>query len=201
MLAHTADPAVAEQKRALRKEAMARRDALEAEFRARAAQTVAERGLPFPVYRGEVFSAYAPMRSEFDPRPLIAKIAAAGGRIVLPAIVEGRIVFREHDPGAALTAGVFGTSEPPARARELDPDVLLVPLLAFDAQGGRIGYGKGYYDQAIARLKKSRRIGTVGLAFEAQRVEEVPVTERDQRLDLILTEAGAHWVERSGKKG
>jgi len=201
MLAHASDPTTVEKKRALRKEAMARRDALEAEFRARAAQTVAERGLPFPVYRGEVFSAYAPMRSEFDPRPLIAKIAAAGGRIVLPAIVEGRIVFREHDPGAALTAGVFGTSEPPARARELDPDVLLVPLLAFDAQGGRIGYGKGYYDQAIARLKKSRRIGTVGLAFEAQRVEEVPVTERDQRLDLILTEAGAHWVERSGKKG
>ena len=200
MLAHASDPTTVEKKRALRKEAMARRDALEAEFRARAARTVAERGLPFPVYRGEVFSAYAPMRSEFDPRPLIAKIAAAGGRIVLPAIVEGRIVFREHDPGAALTAGVFGTSEPPARARELDPDVLLVPLLAFDAQGGRIGYGKGYYDQAIARLKKSRRIGTVGLAFEAQRVEEVPVTERDQRLDLILTEAGAHWVERSGKK-
>jgi 5-formyltetrahydrofolate cyclo-ligase len=201
MLAHPSDlAAIVEQKRALRKEAMARRDALDPEFRARAAQTVAERGLPFPVFRGEVFSAYSPMRSEFDPRPLVAKIAAAGGRIVLPAIVEGRIVFREHATDAALNAGVFGTSEPPASARELDPDVLLVPLLAFDARGGRIGYGKGYYDQAIARLRKARRIGTVGIAFEPQRVAEVPLTPHDQRLDLILTEAGEHWVERSGKK-
>jgi 5-formyltetrahydrofolate cyclo-ligase len=192
--------AIAEKKRALRKEAMARRDALDAEFRARAARMVAERELPFPVFRGEVFSAYVPMRSEFDPRPLVARITAAGGRVVLPAIVDGRIVFREHEPGAALEAGAFGTSEPPASARELDPDVLLVPLLAFDAKGGRIGYGKGYYDQAIARLRTARRIGAVGLAFEAQRVDQIPVTDRDQRLDLILTEAGAHWIERSGKK-
>jgi 5-formyltetrahydrofolate cyclo-ligase len=140
------------------------------------------------------------MHSEFDPRPLAAKIAADGGRIVLPAIVEGRIVFREHGAGAALHSGVFGTSEPPADARELDPDILLVPLLAFDAKGGRIGYGKGYYDRAIARLKENRRIATVGLAFEAQRVDDIPLTPHDQRLDLILTEAGEHWVGRSGKK-
>jgi len=200
MLAQAADPTIVERKRALRQAAMARRDALASEFRARAAQIIAERGLPFPVYRGEVFSAYAPMRSELDPRPLLTKIAAAGGRIVLPAIVKGAIVFRLHDPAAPLRAGVFGTSEPAVDARELDPDVLLVPLLAFDAKGGRIGYGKGYYDQALARLRKARRSGAVGIAFEAQRVEEVPVTPNDQRLDLILTETDEHWVERSGKK-
>jgi 5-formyltetrahydrofolate cyclo-ligase len=192
--------AVVQRKRALRAQAMARRDALDPAERARIAQLVAAAPLPFPVFRGEVFSAYAPMRSEFDPRPLAAKIVAAGGRIVLPAIVAGELVFREHDPNAPLAAGVFGTSEPPPTAPVLDPDVLLVPLLAFDRRGGRLGYGKGFYDRAIARVRASRRCGTVGLAFEAQRVEEIPLTPNDQRLDLILTEAGAHWVEPSGKK-
>lgn len=197
MLAQTDD--IAEKKRALRAAALARRDALAPDFRIRAAKAVAERGLPFPVFKYEVFSAYEPMRSEFDPRPLLAKIVAAGGRIVLPAIVDGHIVFRLHEPGSKLVAGPFGTSEPPADARELKPDVLLAPLLAFDAKGNRLGYGKGYYDEAIARMRSERRVGAVGIGFEAQRFDEVPVTERDQRLDLILTEQAVHWVDRPGK--
>ena len=155
-----------------------------------------ERGLPFKIYKNTVFSAYEPMRSEFDPRPLLEKIAAVGGKVVLPAIVDGRIVFRLHELGSKLVAGSFGTSEPPPDARELKPDVLLVPLLAFDAQGGRLGYGKGYYDAAITGMRKERRVGAIGLAFEAQRVDKVPVTERDQRLDLILTEEREYWAPR-----
>jgi 5-formyltetrahydrofolate cyclo-ligase len=134
------------------------------------------------------------MRSELDPRPLLKNIRAAGGRIVLPAIVEGKIVFRLHELGDALVPGTFGTSEPRGDARALDPDILLVPLAAFDLNGGRIGYGKGYYDEAIARLRQKRRIGVVGLAFETQQVEEVPLTPRDQKLDLVLTEAGVRWI-------
>ena len=194
MLAQTDD--IVEKKRALRAAALARRDALAPDFRMRAAKAVAERGLPFKIYKNTVFSAYEPMRSEFDPRPLLAKITAAGGRVVLPAIVDGRIVFRLHEPGSKLVAGAFGTSEPPADARELKPDILLVPLLAFDAKGDRLGYGKGYYDAAIARMRSERRVGAVGLAFEAQRFDEVPVTERDQRLDLILTEQREYWAPR-----
>ncbi len=194
MLAQTDD--IVERKRALRAAALARRDALAPDFRISAAKAVAARGLPFRIYRNTVFSAYEPMRSEFDPRPLLAKIIAAGSRIVLPAIVESRIVFRLHEPGNRLVAGTFGTSEPPADARELKPDILLVPLLAFDAKGDRLGYGKGYYDDAIARMRSERRVGVVGLAFEAQRVDEVPLTERDQRLDLILTEQRETWAPR-----
>jgi 5-formyltetrahydrofolate cyclo-ligase len=194
MLAQTDD--IVERKRALRAAALARRDALAPDFRMRAAKAVAERGLPFKIYKNTVYSAYEPMRSEFDPRPLLEKIAAAGGRIVLPAIVDGRIVFRLHESGSKLVAGKFGTSEPPADARELKPDILLVPLLAFDAKGGRLGYGKGYYDAAIARMRSERRVGAVGLAFEAQRVDTVPMSERDQRLDLILTEQREYWTPR-----
>ena len=194
MLAQTDD--IVEKKRALRAAALARRDALAPDVRVRAAKMLAERGLPFKIFKHEVFSAYEPMRSEFDPRPLLEKIIAAGGRIVLPAIVDGRIVFRLHEPGSKLVAGAFGTSEPPPDARELKPDVLLVPLLAFDAKGGRIGYGKGYYDAAIVRMRSERRMGAVGLAFEAQRVDDVPMTERDQRLDLIVTEEREYWAPR-----
>ena len=191
---------VVAQKRVLRAAALARRDALKPVVRARAAEAIAARELPFPIYKGTVFSAYAPMRSELDPGPLIGKIRAAGGRIVLPAIVLGRIVFRLHEPGDLLVPGTFGTSEPRAEARELNPDVLLVPLAAFDSKGGRLGYGKGYYDEAIARLKQERRIGVVGLGFEAQRVDKIPLSPRDQRLDLVLTEAGAQWFSTFGKK-
>lgn len=194
MLAQTDD--IVEKKRALRAAALARRDALAPDVRMRAAKVLAERGLPFQIFEHEVFSAYEPMRSEFDPRPLLEKIIAAGGRIVLPAVVDGGILFRLHESGNKLVAGAFGTSEPPPDARELKPDVLLVPLLAFDANGGRLGYGKGYYDAAIARLRSERRVGAVGLAFEAQRVDAVPVTERDQRLDLIVTEEREYWVPR-----
>lgn len=194
MLAQTDD--IVEKKRALRSAALARRDALAPDFRMRAAKALAERGLPFQIFKHEVFSAYEPMRSEFDPRPLLARIIAAGGRIVLPAIVSGRIVFRLHEPGAKLVAGAFGTFEPPADARELKPDILLVPLLAFNAKGGRLGYGKGYYDAAIAGMRAERRVGVVGLAFETQRFDEVPVTERDQPLDLILTEEREYWAPR-----
>jgi 5-formyltetrahydrofolate cyclo-ligase len=146
MLAQTDD--IVEKKRALRAVALSRRDALAPDFRASAAKAVAERGLPFQVFKNEVFSAYEPMRSEFDPRPLLEKISAAGGRIVLPAIVEGRIMFRLHESGSKLVAGPFGTSEPPKDARELKPDILLVPLLAFDAKGGA-SEAASYYDAAI----------------------------------------------------
>ena len=103
------------------------------------------------------------------------------------------------NPAASSSPARSALRSQPATARELKPDVLLVPLLAFDAKGGRLGYGKGYYDAAIAGMRAERRVGAVGLAFEAQRFDEVPVTERDQRLDLILTEEREYWAPR--KKG
>ena len=93
--------------------------------------------------------------------------------------------------GAPLDAGQWGIREPKADAPEVDPDILLVPLLAFDRTGHRIGYGAGYYDMTIARLRSRKTITAIGIAFAMQEVPTVPATERDARLDLVLTEREA----------
>jgi len=90
--------------------------------------------------------------------------------------------------GAPLAAGVWGIRQPPTEAPEVAPDILLVPLLAFDRTGHRIGYGAGYYDLTIAALRASKSIIAAGIAFAAQEIAEVPATPRDARLDLVLTE-------------
>lgn len=90
--------------------------------------------------------------------------------------------------GAPLVAGVWGIREPPADAPELFPDILIVPLLAFDRHGHRIGYGAGYYDMTIARLRSIKPVTAIGIAFATQEIAQVPATPRDARLDLMLTE-------------
>jgi 5-formyltetrahydrofolate cyclo-ligase len=93
--------------------------------------------------------------------------------------------------GAPLNAGVWGIREPPADAAEVFPDILIVPLLAFDRAGHRIGYGAGYYDMTITRLRALKPVTAIGIAFAAQEVAAVPATPRDAPLDLVLTERGA----------
>ena len=90
--------------------------------------------------------------------------------------------------GRATRAGQWGIREPKAEEPEVDPDILLVPLLAFDRAGQRIGYGAGYYDMTIARLRSRKPVTAIGIAFSTQEVAAVPATERDERLDLVLTE-------------
>ena len=90
--------------------------------------------------------------------------------------------------GDALSSGQWGIREPKADAPEVAPDILLVPLLAFDRSGHRIGYGAGYYDMTIAKLRAMKPVVAVGIAFAAQEIASVPVTPRDARLDLVLTE-------------
>jgi 5-formyltetrahydrofolate cyclo-ligase len=92
--------------------------------------------------------------------------------------------------GAPLVSGVWGIREPPADAPEVFPDILIVPLLAFDRRGYRLGYGGGYYDRTIARLRAVKPVTAAGLAFAAQQIDQVPTTPRDERLDLVLTEGG-----------
>jgi 5-formyltetrahydrofolate cyclo-ligase len=99
-------------------------------------------------------------------------------------------VFRRWRPGAPLEAAPFGLSHPPAEAGTVDPDVLLVPLAAFDRRGHRIGYGRGYYDRALARLDARGRRRAIGVAFSVQEVDAVPDEPHDRRLDAVLTEAG-----------
>ena len=173
-----------------RREALARRDALPAPERAAAAEAVAGRPFPLPVPAGTIVSGYSPMKSEFNPVPLMRRLADAGAGLALP-VVAGRgkpLIMRAWSFGAPLTAGVWGIREPGPDAPGVDPDILLVPLAAFDRRGHRIGYGAGYYDLTIAGLRARKPVTAVGLAFAAQEIEAVPITPRDARLDLVLTE-------------
>lgn len=143
---------------------------------------------------GCVVSGYWPMGDEFDVRPLLRALHARGHPCGLPVVVvRGRpLVFRAWTPETALVPAEFGTSVPPADAPEVVPRMLLVPLLAFDVRGVRLGYGGGFYDMTLAHLRAGGpAVVAVGVGFAAQRVDRVPCAATDQRLDWLLTEAGA----------
>ena len=173
----------------LRRAALARRDAMPAAERAAAAELIAARGLLVPV-DGAIVAGFMPIRSEINPLPLLRKLAAAGARLALPVVAgPGRpLVMRAWGFGAPLARGVWGIRQPPPEAAEVAPDILIVPLLAFDRSGHRIGYGAGYYDLTIAALRRSKSVIAAGIAFAAQEIAAVPATPRDARLDLVLTE-------------
>jgi 5-formyltetrahydrofolate cyclo-ligase len=186
-------PDIAAEKADLRRNAIARRDALPAEERKAAAEAIAARAFPLPVAPGAIVSGFMPMRSEINPLPLMQKLTGAGARLALPRIV-GRghpLSMRAWAFGAPLERGQWGIREPGADAPEVDPDILLVPLLAFDRAGYRLGFGAGYYDMTITALRGRKTIVAAGIAFAAQEVPAVPRTERDARLDLVLTEREA----------
>ena len=183
-------PTPAETKDALRREAFARRDALDPERRARAAHAIAERALALPDLEGLTpVGAYWPMRSEVDPRPLIEALLARGQESALSQIRHPHLSWRLWRPGDVLVKGGFGVREPGPDAPECFPQALLVPLAAFDRRGGRLGYGKGHFDRAIAALSAMHSVLTVGLAFAAQEIERVPAEDHDRRLDVVVTEA------------
>ena len=182
------DPAAAKQR--LRAAFMARRDAIAASEREAAALALAGHHADLPIAPGTVASAYWPIRSELDPRPLMQALFGRGVVTVLPTIPDrDTLGFREWTPGGALVAGKFGTHEPPAEAAERAPDVLLVPLLAFTRSGDRLGYGAGHFDRALQRLA-SRGVTAIGLAFAAQETAELPVEPHDQPMAAVLTEHG-----------
>ena len=177
----------------LRKAALDARDAMEVAARAGASEKLATRGVPFEVAPGAVVSGYSPIRSELDPVPLMRKLAAQGARLALPAILgRGKsLVFRAWVPGDRLTMGPLGILEPSPAAAALIPDIMLVPLAAFDRLGHRIGYGAGHYDFTLAHLRKLKPIIAVGLAFAAQEIKAVPALAHDVALDYVLTEKKA----------
>jgi 5-formyltetrahydrofolate cyclo-ligase len=130
------------------------------------------------------------MKSEINPIPLMRKLADAGATLALPVVAgKGRLlIMRAWSVGEPLASGVWGIREPKPDAPEVFPDILIVPLLAFDRRGHRIGYGAGYFDMTIAALRARKPIVAAGIAFAAQEIAEVPTTPRDARLDLVLTE-------------
>jgi 5-formyltetrahydrofolate cyclo-ligase len=174
----------------LRAEALAARDALSEKDRAAAAQAIALRGLPIEITPGAVVAGYSPIRSEVDPAPLMRKLAGEGAQLALPAITaRGQSLrFRAWYPNDRLLVGPLGILEPSPAAAELIPDIVLVPLAAFDPAGHRIGYGAGHYDRTLAQLRKLRAVTGIGLAFAAQQVKAVPALQHDVALDYVLTE-------------
>jgi 5-formyltetrahydrofolate cyclo-ligase len=174
----------------LRREASARREALSPSERQQAAEAIAGRPFPIAIAAGAIVAGFMPMKSEINPLPLMRKLAEEGAALALP-VVSGRgrpLTMRAFNVGDTLAAGVWGIREPPPSAPVVAPDILLVPLLAFDRRGHRIGYGAGYYDMTIAALRAVKTIAAIGLAFAKQEVPAVPVTARDALLDLVLTE-------------
>ena len=174
----------------LRTAALAKRDALSDKQRAAAAKAVATKGLPIEIAPGIIVSGYSPIRSEIDPIPLMRALAAQGARLALPAVMaRGKsLAFRAWSPDDRLMLGPLGIPEPSPAAAELVPDIMLVPLAAFDRLGHRIGYGAGHYDYTLAHLRKIKAIAAIGLAFAAQEVKSVPALQHDVALDYVLTE-------------
>jgi 5-formyltetrahydrofolate cyclo-ligase len=177
-------------KASLRAAALSARDALSGDHRAAAALAIAARGLPVEIARGTIVSGYAPIRSEIDPLPLMRALAAQGARLALPAVTaRGKsLAFRAWSAGDRLMQGPLGIPEPSPAATEVIPDIMLVPLAAFDRLGHRIGYGAGHYDYTLAHLRKVKPVTAVGLAFAAQEIEAVPALRHDVALDYVLTE-------------
>ena len=174
----------------LRAATLARRDALSGRQRMAAAQAIALRGLPIEIMPGAVVAGYSPIRSEIDPAPLMQELAARGMRLALPVITarDSPLGFRLWAANDKLLRGPLGILEPSPDAAELVPDIVLVPLAAFDRLGHRIGYGAGHYDRTLARLRDSKKIIAIGLAFAVQEIETIPALPHDVALDYVLTE-------------
>ena len=169
----------------LRSEALARRDALELDDRLLWDEAIVAQALALPVFTQGPVSAYWPMRSEADPRPILEALHERGLPLCLPAIVDKHMRFRRWAPWEPIVPGGFGTLVPAPEQPQVKPAILIVPLAAFDRRGYRIGYGKGYYDRAIAELEPA---ATIGIAYSAQEIAEVPAEAHDRRLDWIVTQ-------------
>jgi 5-formyltetrahydrofolate cyclo-ligase len=172
-------------KAAARAEAFARRAEAFAGGQGQAAEILADY---LAGQKGKVLSGYMPMRTEIDPLPAMA---AHQGLVGVPVIIaKGQALrFREWSPGCRLIEGAFKALIP-EEGPLVEPQVLIVPMLAFDARGYRLGYGGGFYDRTLEGLRARGRVLAVGFAFSAQEVEGVPIDEFDQRLDAVVTEKG-----------
>jgi len=136
-------------------------------------------------------AGYLPFRGELDVRPAMQALADKGHILCLPVIEEADkpLYFRRWRLDEALEDGRYGIAVPPAGALVFRPDVVIVPLVAFDRKGRRLGYGAGYYDRTIDRLRQLEpSVLVIGVAYSQQEVEALPVGRHDQAMDVIVTE-------------
>ncbi|MEQ9813671.1 MAG: 5-formyltetrahydrofolate cyclo-ligase [Azospirillaceae bacterium] len=187
------------EKRRLREAALARRAEAHAVAGADAGRRLVEHLLALVDARPPgVASGYSPFRGEIDIGPALDALAARGWRICLPVVAErdAPLQFCYWSKGEAMVAGALGI-EVPALRRPAMPDLVLVPLLAFDRTGHRLGYGKGYYDRTLAGLKAAGPVTAIGIGYAAQELDAVPHGPYDVALDAIVTERGPVAIRQS----
>lgn len=176
-------------KKELRERVLGLRDQLSNDIQTQAADTLKDHADLIGDVSGKVVSSFWPIRSEINPCHLTQELKRRGAQLALPVVMDKTTLeFRAYDHDDDLIEAGFGTKGPSKSAVVVDPDILLVPLAVFDLHCGRIGYGAGFYDRAIAKLRaKGRQPKTFGIAFEQQLVDQVPQDEFDIKLDYILT--------------
>lgn len=184
----SAEQDVAAWRKALRAELIARRLALPATDRAAASERITARlKAMLPTGPARLIGFYWPFRGEYDPRPLVRDLHAAGLALALPVVIAKAqpLIFRPWQPGAAMARGVWDIPVP-AGGEPVEPDTLLVPLVGFDAEGYRLGYGGGFYDRTIAAMTIRPR--TIGVGFGCGRLGTIHPQPYDMRMDQIVTE-------------
>ena len=181
----------ADPKTALRRAALARRGAIESAARDAFSRRLAEEGLRLArLWRARIVSAFLPLRDEPDTLPLLAGLAAEGFATALPAVIRrgSPLTFRLWRPGEPTRAGAMSIREPLEQAPAVDPDLLFVPLACFDRRGNRIGYGAGFYDLTLERLRAMKPVHAAGVAYGVCEIASVPYETHDQSLDAVVTE-------------
>ena len=180
-------------KQHLRATARRIRSDLSEQFRLAASEAIAAHGIGFAgLPPGAVVAGFMPIGAEIDPLPLMLRLAGMGHDLALPAMQgeSAPLRFQRWRPGDPLAEKAWGIREPLPAAPDVAPDAMLVPLLAFDAEGHRLGYGGGYYDRSLSAARRARAVVAIGLAYDAQEVPAVPRLDFDQRLDWVLTPSG-----------
>ena len=185
------DESIEDAKAGLRQQAHAARAALSPGSRAEAAASVAQYFFDsIALVPGQVVAAYWRIRDELDCQPILVRLMDSNQTVVLPVVMgpDQPLQMRVWEQGASLYEAGFGTLAPSELAPRAEPDMVLMPLLGFDSQGTRLGYGGGYYDRTLAQMKKSPKL--IGLAFAAQELDAIPRDSHDVPLDVVITEAG-----------
>jgi 5-formyltetrahydrofolate cyclo-ligase len=186
-----------EAKKALREKAHETRTRAAETVGPKAALLIARRLLgDFVFMKGAIVAGYAAIRGEVDPFPLMAALQGQGHALCLPRTHGKKLSFHAWKPGDPLVASGFGIPEPDAKTKERRPDLILVPLLAFDRDGYRLGYGGGFYDRYLSEHRAKRTIRAIGIAYAGQEIDHVPRAPTDERLDAVVTEERVIRFER-----
>lgn len=181
-------------KQAMRRRLLAARKAHHAQHAAQAADALLAQLPHLDIPPTHHIALYLPMGSEIDVLPLLERLHESGHRLCLPVCLADNqpVLFRAYAPGDRLQPDAMNIDAPIETAEEIQPDIIMLPLLGFDRQGGRLGRGGGYYDRTLAAIRAQRTVRAWGIAYDMQMVDKCPVEPHDQTLDAVLTDKAAY---------